>query len=328
MPVTAEVDLTVEEIERSISVLERTISDPERTRGPALETALQKQLAVRRNQLSIFHARTRSSSESRASVIFHTSTPDTSITLGNIFFEAEAGLEIENPDDLNQPPPSENFQVFIDPGVENIQPSSEIRPPSLSRPPLIEIVETPITALTENSEQARFVFEPLDEDPDIAKMSHLEDLESDIPENIKTLMVNLKKTVAKLETLFDCYDPQNYPANILRNNKDGWMKKIDEVMTSVTEACLEFQFQDDVPDVCQAECKNLLKNAKTKFVKFVTEYDNKILGGLSIGDNEDRRAGSVTSQGGQSTDSEKEAEAARVAEIDVNIDHEKISKDV
>ena len=327
MPVTAEVDLTVEEIEKSISVLERTIKNTEQSRGPVLKAALQKQLAARRNQLSVFHLRARSKSESRASVIVHTSTPDTSISLGNIFFDE--GLEILNPDDSNQPP-AENFQIFLDPEIENTPPTPEARPSSLSRPPLIEIVETPTTAFNNDNTQPRFVFENLDENFNKnlanAKMSILE--EQDIPENMRVLMINLKKAVAKLETLFDCYDPKNYPVNILRTNKEGWMKKVDEVMTSVTEACLEFQFLDDVPEVSDAECKDILKGAKTKFIKFINDFNTKILGELNIGDNDVGRADSVSSRGGQSTDSEKEAEAARVAEIDVDIDHEKISKDV
>ncbi len=48
-----EVDLTVEKVEEPISVLGRTIRDTKRTRGPELETALQRQLAVRRNQVSV-----------------------------------------------------------------------------------------------------------------------------------------------------------------------------------------------------------------------------------------------------------------------------------
>ena len=152
--------------------------------------------------------------------------------------------------------------------------------------------------------------------------------EENVSENLKKLTLDLKKAAAKLHTLFDCYDPNNYPANVLRTNQENWMKKIDEAMTSVTEACLEFQFLDDVPEASDAEFKNIRKDSKSKFVKFITDFDIKILDELNIGDNDVGRADSVTSRGGQSTDSEKEAEAARVAEIDVDIDHEKISKEV
>ena len=101
------------------------------------------------------------------------------------------------------------------------------------------------------------------------------------------------------------------------------MKKIDEAMTSVTEACLEFQFLDDVPDASNAECKDILKDSKAKFVEFVTDFNVKILAELNISHNE---ADSMTSREGEG--GRKEAEAARVAEIDVDIDQEKISKDV
>ena len=152
--------------------------------------------------------------------------------------------------------------------------------------------------------------------------------EENVSEDLKKLTLDLKKAAARLHTLFDCYDPNIYPANVLRTNKENWMKKIDEAMTSVTEACLEFQFLDDVPDASNAECEDILKDSKAKFVEFVTDFNTKVLAELNISHNEVGRADSVTSREGQSTDSEKVAEAARVAEIDVNIDHEKISKDV
>ena len=76
-----------------------------------------------------------------------------------------------------------------------------------------------------------------------------------------------------------------------------------------------------------AECKDILKDSKAKFVEFVTDFNIKILADLTI-DHKVERAGSVASRGGQSTNSEKVAKAARVAEINVDIDHKKISKDV
>ncbi len=90
--------------------------------------------------------------------------------------------------------------------------------------------------------------------------------EENVSEDLKKLTLDLKKAAAKLHTLFDCYDPVNYPVNVLRTNQENWMKKIDEAMTSVTEACLEFQFLDEESN---AECKNTLKDSKAKFVKLI-----------------------------------------------------------
>ena len=317
----AEVDLTVDKVEVSISVLERTIKQTERTRGPALDTALQRQLAVRRDQLSVLHSRTRSNSDSRVSVIVHTSTPDTSFSLHDFFFDG--GPEIENPEDgSNQPPVENNFQVFLDPEVENRPSASEARPrlPSLSRPPLIEIVDTPITAFSEDT-QPGFVFENLDEDN--TEMSALED-EEPVSEEITSMINALKKCIARLYTLFECYSPGEYPANVLKANKEGWMKKIDTCMTEITEICLEIQFLDNVPTMSVSDCKKLMEEAKTKFVKYVTDFDIKILGELNINEanSSSSRSGSVLS-----TQSDN-AEAARNAEIDVNIDYEKISVDI
>ena len=119
--------------------------------------------------------------------------------------------------------------------------------------------------------------------------------EENVSEDLKKLTLDLKKAAARLHTLFDCYDPNIYPANVLRTNKENWMKKIDEAMTSVTEACLEFQFLDDVPDASNAECQDILKDSKAKFVEFVTDYNVKVLAELNIGQNEVGRADSVTS---------------------------------
>ena len=89
--------------------------------------------------------------------------------------------------------------------------------------------------------------------------------EENVSEDLKKLMLDLKKAAAKLHTLFDCYDSKNYPVNILRTNKESWMKKIDEAMTSVTEACLEFQFLDDVPE--QIERATLIARIFSKIPK-------------------------------------------------------------
>ena len=315
----AEVDKTIREVESSISVLERTIVDTERTRGQALETALHKQLAVRRNQLSILHSRTRASSDSRASVIVHTSTPDTSLSIGNIFFGEEP---IENPrEDSNQPPPEAGFQVYQDPPENITQPSVTSRPPSISRPPLrqIEIVDTPITAFSE----VRFVFEePVGNTNEMAA----EDLEEEeeIPDELKELALKLKKAIAKVHTMFECYDPKQYPIKVLKNNKESWMKKIDESMEAVMELSLEIEFNDGAPKKCTDDCKLIVKEVQKRFVSYVTDFDIKILGELNL--NDPPRSRSVTPGEREVTD--REAEAARVAEIDLNIDHEKIGEDI
>ena len=88
--------------------------------------------------------------------------------------------------------------------------------------------------------------------------------EENVSEDLKKLMLDLKKAAAKLHTLFDCYDPNIYPANVLRTNKENWMKKIDEAMTSVTEACLEFQFLDDADVPEQIERATLIARIFSK----------------------------------------------------------------
>ena len=306
----------MDKVELSISALERTIRDTERTRGPALNTALQRQLAVRREELSVLHLRTRNNSESsRASVIVHTSTPDTSFSLHDFFFDGEPEIQIE--DESNQPPSEDNFEIYLDPEVENTPAASEARPPSLSRPPLIEIVDTPVTAFSEENVQERFVFENLVEDNTHAEMT----LET---EDIKAMINSAKKCIARLYTLFECHSPEKYPANVLKANKEGWMKQVTQAMSDVTECFLEIQFMDNVAEVTQADCKKLIDEANRRYVKFVTDFDIKILGELNI--NEDNSG--VSRSGSVLSNRSDDAEAARKAEIDVNVDYEKISEDV
>ena len=115
---------------------------------------------------------------------------------------------------------------------------------------------------------------------------------------------------------------------VLRTNKETWMRKIDDAMASVTECCLEIQLEDNAPVQCGDQCKDILNEANDRFSKFVTDLDIKILGELNLGGDRDTSSGSGASGGGQSNGSDRDGEAARVAEIDVNIDYEKISNDV
>ena len=214
--------------------------------------------------------------------------------------------------------------IFLDPEAEeNKLPDFEAKPRLLSssKHPLIEIVETPITAFSGKNEQERFVFGNLDKDVTYAEMPLDEEgLET---EDIKTMIKSVKKCIARLYTLFDCYSSEKYPANVLKINKDGWMKRIDAAMSDVTECCLEIQFQDNVTTSSVTNCKKLMDEASARYVKFVTDFDIKILGELNI--NEDNSG--VSRSGSVLSNRSDDAEAARKAEIDVNVDYEKISED-
>ena len=143
-----------------------------------------------------------------------------------------------------------------------------------------------------------------------------------VSEDLEKMVLDLKKAAAKLNAVLECYSPKNYPANVLKINKESWMKKVDDAMTSVTEFFLEIQFLDNVPTRVQDETKEIVDLVKTKFTEFVTEFDLKILGELSLID-----ISAATTRSGSVASSRSE-EAARIAEIDVNIDHEKIAKDI
>ena len=126
--------------------------------------------------------------------------------------------------------------------------------------------------------------------------------EENVSEELKKLMLDLKKAATKLQTILDCYNPRRYPGNVLRTNKDAWMKKIDDAMASVTESCLEIQFVDNATEACLDESKDFLKEANDRFTQFFIDLDIKILEELNLGDN---RSESVASGGGQSNDSDR-----------------------
>ena len=142
-----------------------------------------------------------------------------------------------------------------------------------------------------------------------------------VSEDFEKMVLDVKKAAAKLNAVLECYSLKKYSANVLKNNKESWMKKIDDSMSSVTEFFLENQFLDKVPQWSQDETKKIVDHVNIKFTEFVTELDLKILGELSLNDISatTTRSGSVASQS---------EEAARITEIDVNIDHEKIEKDI
>ena len=118
-----------------------------------------------------------------------------------------------------------------------------------------------------------------------------------VSEDLEKMVLDLKKAAAKLNAVLECYSPKKYPANVLKINKESWMKKVDDSMTSVTEFFLEIQFLDNVPARFQDETKEIVDQVKTKFIEFVTELNLKILGELSLHDVSARttRSGSIAS---------------------------------
>ena len=77
--------------------------------------------------------------------------------------------------------------------------------------------------------------------------------EENISEELKKLTLDLKKAAAKLHSLFDCYDLNNYPANVMRTKKENWMKNIEDLMASVAMVGLETLGYSSLPIHLQTE---------------------------------------------------------------------------
>ena len=97
-----------------------------------------------------------------------------------------------------------------------------------------------------------------------------------VSEDLEKMVLDLKKAAAKFNAVLECYSPKKYPTNVLKNNKESWMKKIDDSMSSVTEFFLEIQFLDNVPARSQDETKEIVDQVKIKLIEFVTEFDLKV----------------------------------------------------
>ena len=137
----------------------------------------------------------------------------------------------------------------------------------------------------------------------------------------------LKSKTSRLEQLIDLYSPDDYPPDVVLINKDTWVGKVEEKFFDLVDFADSLKEKDDVTEEEERVINNRVKEARKDFQKYVIDVNSKcnsIAGGSA-------EAGATTiAFNNNSNDSavSVNAERRKVAEVEVEIDSERISDGV
>ena len=96
---------------------------------------------------------------------------------------------------------------------------------------------------------------------------------------MKSLVVELKKKAARAKLLLDFYNPDKYPASVLKYHQENWSLKIETVQIDLMEALFviteSVDGADDREDL--VECEEIVKNISEEAVKFTIQFTQKLL---------------------------------------------------
>ena len=96
---------------------------------------------------------------------------------------------------------------------------------------------------------------------------------------MKSLVVELKKKAARAKLLLDFYNPDKYPASVLKYHQENWSLKIETVQIDLMEALFviteSVDGADDREDL--VECEEIVKNISDEAVKFTIQFTQKLL---------------------------------------------------
>ena len=323
----------INSISSTITVLERTLASTSQVAsGRALETALNRQISVRREEIQFIRRRSRSTS-----VIVHTSTPNISQGQNQeaSFFGVEEDLAISS----EQPPSVEQsqaialpFEIYCDPVPEPTEGSLEVRldpppqPPGERQPLLpiqwkIPIIPTPDSF--EADKENHFEFgdpQPTtmgdDEDPEYAAFSK-----------------RVEEGHIKLQTVFDMYDPDIYTPLMIRQHQNEWLNKVQQSFENLMITYGEGQkFAKD--EAAKQEFIQAKGKVKTEVNDFITKLNVKAMQ-RSIGDppppssNPSTRSYSGFSrEDANFAEDRRDEKARKAAQAGFDVDAEKNDKDI
>ena len=257
-----ETEARISSIESTITVLERTLASTSQVAsGQALESALSRQISVRKEEIQSIRRR-------NTSVIVHTSTPNLSQSHSQeaSFFGVEEDLVIssDRPTHLAPVPTiAPSFDIFIDPEPEgrsaelglDRQPPRPPLPAHLSVPRTIPIVVTPDSF--EADKENRFEFgnpeltTTMGEDEDPAYAAYVKEVD---------------EHTMDLEAVLEMYEPNLYPAMIVRANQNEWLK---EVQASYKNLLITFKKGEALAK--DEAGKNEIKATKSNIQKKINE---------------------------------------------------------
>ena len=136
----------------------------------------------------------------------------------------------------------------------------------------------------------------------------------------------LTSKTSRLEEIIDLYSPDDYPPNVVFNNKDTWIGKVEEKYFDIVDFANCLREKDDITEEDALKIDDWVKKAKTDFKKYILNVNNKcnnVDGSAGAGD-------SAVSSNNFSIDSEisVNTERRKIAEVEVEVDNERISDGV
>ena len=139
----------------------------------------------------------------------------------------------------------------------------------------------------------------------------------------------LTSKTSRLEHVIDLYSPDEYPSNVVFNNKDTWIGKVEEKYFDIVDFADCLKEKDDISEEDVQKIDDWVKKAKTDFKKYILNVNNKCnnVSGQSVGF---AGAGASAVNYNNSNDSaiSVNAERRKVAEVEVEVDNERISDGV
>ena len=311
-----EVEETVSRLNHSITVLERTLADPQLASGQQLESALNRQLSIRRQELQ--GARSRDTS-----VIVHTSTPDITTTQDNqqhlqqqssSFFGTQENLAI----------PDRPFQVFQDPPDQLPSP----------RQPVI-IVNTPSTAFSDrdSNKENRFPFsELIGPAPAMTGGGAAAAAEDPaVTEKRREYQKRIRQVGARLKTLTALYDPAKYPAEVLLENKTNWLTRVEDKFEEFSTIFIDLEDEEWTTEEDKRIMSAQNQEVTDAMTAFILTYNTKVLSIRPAAATNPSPAVTVppplSNAPSIASSTSSEAAARRTAQVNVDVDSNKIKRE-
>ena len=131
----------------------------------------------------------------------------------------------------------------------------------------------------------------------------------------------LTSKTSRLEQAIDLYSPDDYPPNVVSNNKDTWIGKVEQKFFDIVDFADGLKEKDSVTEEDIEKINDWVKKARTNFQKYVIDVDARcnitgagaITGAAFNANNSDESAVSVNT------------ECRKIAEVEVKIHSERIS---
>lgn len=242
-------------LETSISVLERTLSDPQCVTGQHLESALHRQLHIRREELDNIRSRDQSV------IVYSTPNQTQNASHPSDFFGSQE--EIIN---IREAP---RFQIYFDPPIPSPSP----------RPPIIKF-NTPSTVFSAcgADKENRFPFGPVSPSRAGIDMAGSEENSEDDHDVLRREFAKKVRDVGiELQSLTQLYSPSNYPAEVLLANKDSWLKRVEEGFKKFTSLLFDFEEEEWPTDEDRADMQQRKDTMTAAMNEYILSYNTKML---------------------------------------------------